>query len=367
MSIQIIKPQIINTLSTSEDTPTVAQMKFDYGDGQLDRENFPSFIADFKIYLTAQGFNLFYNTDKQTIFAVPTAKRGNRQYGWKVKKKFDEWKRLKPLHRLKQKKGYRTTNILHCSNTYAWRSWETFLRISDDTNLFLANIRKQYGKIEYLRVYETQKDGTAHVHLLILFLEYDFKLKKNPVGTLPNGHKRKGGWGIYGKSEIAKHWKQGFMDVTAVVNFEKQSNYLSNYLQKSMGSLRERDIESHALQMLFSNQTYHCPSKKRIDELLAEYSPDLKVNSVIQTNQNESYIYLGYLTTSEPIHRKEILGLTYEIQGESYNLSLENLIWCQEHGVPFPIGKHITEILTTPLSETVQDTLTEYQGGKSQT
>lgn len=366
MLVKLSKPQITNTLSISEDTPTVAQIKYEY-EGNLTKENFPEFISMFKTYLLAQGYNIFFDVEKQRLFSVPTAKRGNRQYGWKIKKKFDEWKRLKPLHKVEQKRGFKTTNLIHCSNTYAWRSWETFMRISEDTNLFLSNLRKQYGKIEYLRVYETQKDGTAHVHLLILFLEHDFKIRKNPEGTLPNGHKRKGGWGIHEKAKIAKHWKQGHMDVTAVINFEKQSNYLSSYLQKSMGSLRERDIESHALQLLYSNQTYHCPTSKRIDDLLTEYGIDLKVNSVIQTNDNESYIYMGYLTTSEPIHRKEIIGITYELDKTSYTLLLKNLIWCLEHGVPFPTGKHITGILTTPLSETVQDTLTEYQGGKLQT
>lgn len=117
-------------------------------------------------------------------------------------------------------------NKLCCSED----AWD---RIGSDFHLFHNNLRKQYGKVEVFRTWESTNHYYPHVHCIILFWDYDFPVLQ---------HTDKKGEFSYRipykeKQKISKYWHSN-IDVQAVSDTVGSVKELTKYITKDLCSLK---------------------------------------------------------------------------------------------------------------------------------
>jgi hypothetical protein len=110
----------------------------------------------------------------------------------------------------------KSSNVLLVTLTYDAKksmiqeSWET---IGLEFNKWIRNLRKKYGCISYLRCWEATQKGYAHIHVLMIFHDHQFKIFR----------KRKESRWIYRiieKKEFEKSY-HSFVDVEVVQKLKK--------------------------------------------------------------------------------------------------------------------------------------------------
>ena len=136
----------------------------------------------------------------------------------------------------------------------AWSGIGCFL------NKFLSNLRKIYGSIAHIRVFESTKKYYPHVHILILFWDHSFPviqhLDKDNRVTWRIPYKE--------KIKIASYWKYGLIDVQAIQTTNEAFSEITKYLVKDLCS-KKGDITNSML-WLFRKQSYSI-SKNFVDWL----------------------------------------------------------------------------------------------------
>lgn len=280
---------------------------------------------------------------KIDYLAIKSAKRGNDVYEYRIKQ------RLKPIEImaeeldgdifedddmtiLNDKTSKAWTNALFVTLTYdinrsdsptAWRD------LGSDLNLFLANIRKQFGKISYIRAFEAFGNGYPHIHLLIIFKETRFKVfKYHDVYRIEDKH-------------IFEQWYHSFVDIRAVRNLKHAIRYIVKYLKKLNGNLKEAKPENYykalltqGLQWLYNKRAY-AVSGDFLRVLKQEHArlESMKHNSnLLKLSDGTRGKVVGYDLLGQPILKK----FKFTFLG-SY--AWNNLVicgnWAKEDGAPW--------------------------------
>ena len=163
---------------------------------------------------------------KETV-AIKGAKRGNDVYGWRLRK------RLKFLNSLKNRTCFdphsniKSSNVLFVTLTYDVKlstikgAWET---IGENFNRWIRNLRKKFGRISYLRCWEASKRGYPHVHLLMIFHDYAFRI---------DSRKSKNSKYRIAEKEAFERSYHSFVDVQAIRKMREGIKYVTKYLFKS--------------------------------------------------------------------------------------------------------------------------------------
>lgn len=104
-------------------------------------------------------------------------------------------------------------DIKRCARAESWKG------IGKELNLFFSNLRKQHGKISWLRSWESFENGYCHVHMLVYFHETSFvhfEHKSTYVDREGNTREKKT-YRINNsqRKELAKHW-HSHVDIQAV-------------------------------------------------------------------------------------------------------------------------------------------------------
>ena len=199
-------------------------------------------------WLVFQGLSPLYQLDKteylpagnvavelpagSVIFDVSykvakASKRGNDVYLWRVKK------RLKLLHKAKgmpSSLGFFSRGVakpltaaLFITLTYnpagasMGEAWEG---VGAHFDKWRARIRSKYGKFEFVRCWEAQKNGYPHIHILLVFQDAEFNVFR---------YNRK--WRITEKVDF--EWKHGFVDVQACKDLKDGVSYIAKYIGKA--------------------------------------------------------------------------------------------------------------------------------------
>jgi len=236
--------------------------------------------------------------EKETI-AVKCAKRGNDVYWWRV------WKRLKSLHNLKEctffdlHSNLKLSNVLFVTLTYATKkttisdAWEN---IGEDFNTWIRNLRKKFGRISYLRCWESSKRGYPHVHMLMIFHDYEFKIVSS--------QSRKSKYRIQEKKVFEKSW-HSFVDVQAIRKLRQGIRYITKYLSKSKHQNQTKTL-SLALCWLFRKRSFAVSGE--LHERL--YAIIETKHRLIQTDLFGHEIYLKVVWMFIGIFPADKLGIT---------------------------------------------------------
>ena len=223
-----------------------------YSDRDPDLEGLEKFYVewrDYNEYMVVQKQTDNLKTkgeiDRETI-AVKCSKRGNDVYWWRV------WKRIKKLYDLKAQtlfdphSNIKVSNVLFATLTYdvkqssISKAWETE---GDDFNTWIRKLRKKFGRISYFRSLEASKKGFPHIHIMMIFHDYDFKVIDI------NGKYR-----ILEKEEFEKSW-HSFVDVQAIRKFREGVRYVTKYLTKTKNDSKTQVI-TLALCWLFRKRSF---------------------------------------------------------------------------------------------------------------
>jgi len=169
---------------------------------------------------------------RETI-AVKCCKRGNDKY----------WSRIdKRLRFLRSDKdtifdphgNVKTSNVLFVSLTHdierstVREAWET---VGEEFNKGIRNLRKKFGRISYLRGWESTGKGYLHIYVLMIFHDYQFRIAFSQLKRTKHGFYRRV-YRIEEKTEFERSY-HGFVDVEAVRKMREGISHITKYLRKS--------------------------------------------------------------------------------------------------------------------------------------
>jgi hypothetical protein len=186
-------------------------------------------------YVYVKGETVFFESELSCWSTILLSKRGNKKYIEQIKEK------LKPLF-LKPSImffdstfGRKVTPMLYTtlewdSNKYSIsEAWRT---IGHAFNNYLSKIKQKYGKIEFLRVWQTHESGYPHIHMLIYFKKKSFEVfehtskKGKRSFRLPyNGQDLK---------FLKNSWKYGYSDYIGVDDTKEGLKDLLKYITRDL-------------------------------------------------------------------------------------------------------------------------------------
>lgn len=105
---------------------------------------------------------------------------------------------------------------------------DAWLNVGSDFNRFISRVRKLFGKVSVVRVWESHESGYPHVHAILIFHSYVF----SGYSSRRRGRLVYRVFGVDYKS-LKDCWIHGFSDIEMVSSFSGGVNYLSKCLVKS--------------------------------------------------------------------------------------------------------------------------------------
>ena len=186
------------------------------------------------VYVCLYGFNQSLQNYEYRWFR--SRKRGDSKYARHIESRFDALARIVPETRFFGfgVHGSVESRCLYLTLTYSrslglrdvWRS------VGSDFNGFLSRLRHLYGKLGVVRCWESQEDGFAHVHAVVLFEDHVFSGRswRSPSGSLS--------YRVVGadRDSLKGSWGHGFMDICMMSSVKAGFRYIKKYLSKSVRS-----------------------------------------------------------------------------------------------------------------------------------
>ena len=191
-------------------------------------------IEIYESWVKQKDYYVLWERGKSKGKAYLCAKRGIDVYNFKINQKFKEIEKLayfygeKTLFDINQSNP--KTNCLFVTLTYDTKLAslsEAWKIISEQYNRFVSAIKRKFGKVAILRVFESFQNGYPHIHAIMLFDDSQFDVFEhwNKKGT-------KSTFRINQKSDFEKYW-HSHVDITAVHTIKGALGYLTKYLKKA--------------------------------------------------------------------------------------------------------------------------------------
>jgi len=191
--------------------------------------------------------------DKGTYRCFRGAKRGDDFYCKKTVDRFSQI--VDNVNAMDFHVGHSRTSAALVTLTYAKQHEGNWKLVSQDFNRFMAMLRKRYGKVYAVRVWESHESGLPHVHVILLFESRTFKVfRYNKVYRLEK------------KSELAECWNYGFSDWRAIYDLEGALGYLMKYLRKFLNHEVEYAARNLAKLWVYGKRTFSV--SQRLDSAL---------------------------------------------------------------------------------------------------
>ena len=167
--------------------------------------------------------------------AVKASKRGNDVYAKRLRKKFSELMSIPDVKYFDykdrgtdHKTGAAFTTLTYDPSRLSLA--EAWSRVGEDYNRFITALRRKYGEILAVRVFEAQPNGYPHVHVILFFKDSEFTTfyysGRGPCDQ------DSGAWRIHEKDELASYWPHGFVDIEALSSTRGGLAYIMKYLGK---------------------------------------------------------------------------------------------------------------------------------------
>lgn len=179
---------------------------------------------DFEEFLVLQKQTVKGGEVKRKNIAVKCSKRGNGVYWWRVGKRLARLRKIKNVSFFDPHGSVKKSGVLHVTLTFDTKlcsiqeAWEG---IGRDFNRWISAMRRKYGRISYFRDWEAFANGYPHVHLLMIFHDYKFRVFRSQSK-----------YRVAEKSEFEMSW-HSFVDVEAVRNLKRGMGYVMKYLTKT--------------------------------------------------------------------------------------------------------------------------------------
>ncbi len=256
-------------------------------DADIDFQELEKFYLDWRNYdeyivLQKQSDSLRVKgeVEKQT-FAIKCSKRGNDVYWWRVDKRLRFLKNLQSATLFDPHGNIKRSNVLFATLTYDIGKCtvrEACETVGVDFNNWIRNLRKKYGRISCFRCYEASKKGYLHIHVLMVFRDYEFEIAFSQLKRTSFGLRRV--YRIEEKEEFEKGW-HSFVDVQAIRELREGIRYITKYLTKTKNE-GQTQVLTLALCWLFRKRTF-AVSGDFLEALRAEIKSS-RASRLVQTN-----------------------------------------------------------------------------------
>lgn len=188
-------------------------------------EHYEEWVSE-DMYMILSRWNKIENRNE--VFAVKCAKRGNDVYRFRVYHRFkDLCSMADDLVFFDAKtRGAKRTRALWVTLTYDTKRCEfgdAWRNIGVEFNRFTAYVRRKFGKVSCCRVFESFENGYSHIHCILLFESTWFNVFRD----------RKGHFRVHSKKIIAKGWHSN-IDFKAMNSLRGAFSYQKKYLLKSI-------------------------------------------------------------------------------------------------------------------------------------
>ncbi len=250
-------------------------------------------------YVVVSRFNLSKGDYEYAMFRG--LKRGDNRYGFLTCSKFWRLGRFgedlsyfnRSSHGVVRGSGLLAT-LEYDANRFSLP--EAWSRVGVDFNRFMSHIRKLYGRVSIVRVWESHESGYPHIHVSLTFGDYAFNGRRM-------WNKRKGNWvfrviGVEFK-DLKGCWSQdryGFSDFEMVDNFSGGIRYLAKYLAKSTSAKKAgvKGIRTLAMCWIFRKRSFGFSGDLfKVDESVSgEVAPD-GMYSKSNSNSDVRYLKVG--------------------------------------------------------------------------
>jgi hypothetical protein len=194
---------------------------------------------DFVEYLVLQKQEGRFYEEKTTI-AVKCSKRGNDVYWGRVKKRLGFIREIEDIQFFNPKdRGLKSTRAVFVTLTYDPKFGSVDDAWSNEGvlwNRWITNLREKYGKLSYIRTWESFINGYPHVHALLVFHDSEFRVFRHV------GKDRKTRWRLEAKAEFESSWP-AHVDVQGCVSLRSASLYITKYLTKRFHDSSEEALD----------------------------------------------------------------------------------------------------------------------------
>ena len=194
-----------------------------------------SYWRSFAEYLLLKKEYVGNRSDQEDqYFAVKCSKRGNDVYQRRIKTRLGWLDREIPDHKFFEIKDFQVdkivkTNLLWITLTYDTSrgdlisAWET---LGEYFNRFISALRRKYGKINHMRVWESYESGYPHVHVIMLFEEAEFT-----VFPYWSEKENKLTFRIKEKDQVSSFW-HSHVDIQAISSLRSLFTYIKKHQEK---------------------------------------------------------------------------------------------------------------------------------------
>jgi len=270
---------IVNCYLTWRDIVEYIPAKYVFSENKLyDFSNLPVSAKKWCEYYTKthpgvpdpyrHGSYVCFEGEREEWRLMQCVKRGNKPYIDLVRKKFDPFLQKEPLQFFStelndNRKINRHTNLLYVTGTCNPSNFNgisnAWLRFGEHWNTFITNIRQQFGGCEYIRTWQSQKNGYPHFHALI-WIPFDFSVvpwftEKNRlewrISTRQKLHK---GDKYTVRQRIKNAWKAGHIDILACADIGKSFRDMLKYITRDLEG-GESDL-TNAMVWYFGKQSF---------------------------------------------------------------------------------------------------------------
>lgn len=233
-------------------------------------------------WVSENDYLVFQDQDGR-IFSVIASKRGNDVYTKKIDEKFKNLKNSKLASGISLYGNVQetTTDILFITLTESSRKNsvdEAWKSIGKKYNRFRSAIIKKYGKVEFLRSFESHESGYPHIHVLIKFLDHRFDVFKY---TDAEGKKM---WLVKKNQKIKECWKYGYSKIKGCTSVKEGLAYVGKYVLKSAVGNPEKNL-TLAMNWYYGKRAFSV-SKKFFLDLIKEMCNSNHIS-------NSNYTFLG--------------------------------------------------------------------------
>lgn len=260
-------------------------------------------------YYVIYGYNAY--SQKYEYKAIRGVKRGDDRYAYATMRRFSLVERVLTsvmgseefFSRGEHDRDKILSPLVFASLTYRRDisiedSWQ---KIGIDLNRYLSGLRRKYGKISIVRVFESQEEGYAHLHLLMYFHYVQWQGFRH--WDLKRGRFV---FRVDRVSEFKRGWRGGFSDVSLMRSAADGYSYTKKYVTKAV----EFDkADSKVTKTLALSWYFHKRSFSISGDLSASYS-DLNVTTNGNSNAEPKFL----------AHFKQLDGGVLVVEVEKWGL-----------------------------------------------
>jgi hypothetical protein len=181
--------------------------------------------------------------------AVKCSKRGNDVYASRISARLGWLEDHVPNVEFFKIKDFQVDRKVSSRLLWVTLTWDTkrsglvyaWEHLGEDFNRFVSNLKRKFGKLSILRVWESYKNGYPHVHAVIYFHETEFTVF--PYWS----SEEKLTFRVKEKAEISEAW-HSYVDIQAISSTSALFNYIRKHQKNILlglgnPSVVEADLE----------------------------------------------------------------------------------------------------------------------------